>query len=222
MASIYHIEAFSILREGVKQLVEADATMQYAGGTGDDTVVMEGMLPDTIDVFVVDLEFYRESAEPLRQCLDLCSFLRRTRPSAELILHSPYKYAMWIHRFVEAGVKGFVSKLSGFDMIRLAIMKVKEGEFYMCPLMASQFSNFSEFEERPSTVLRLRTPNFSPRELDVLEGLIKGESTRSIASRLFISDRTVETHRKNLVVKANVQNTLELVNFVSVRGLRLA
>lgn len=222
MTRLYHIEAFSILRDGVRQLAESDPALSYVGAAGNHQVVMEEGPPAGTDVVLIDLDFYRETAEPLAKCLLLCTGIRQKHPGIGIILHSPYKYAMWIHRFAAAGVRGFVSKYSGFDMIKQSVREVVLGRFFMCPLMAQQFSNYDAFEKDPTTVLRLRTPNFSPRELEVLEGLLRGESTRTIADSMFISERTVETHRKNLVGKAGVHNTVELVNFVSVRGLRLA
>ena len=70
-----------------------------------------------------------------------------------------------------------------------------------------------------SVVLKLRYEFFSRREKEVLELMAKGFSSRDIARELFITEKTVESHRRNMVIKAKVRNTMELISLAINRGV---
>jgi DNA-binding NarL/FixJ family response regulator len=151
----------------------------------------------------------------------LCGRLQQDYPHIRLVLHSPYQHAGWLTKFMALGVNGFVSKHSGYAQIVAAIHAVHRGELFVCPVIVEQFSNFPEFLANRSIPLKMIYPGFSPREAEVLDLLAQGYSSREISTKLFVSEKTIETHRKSLVEKAGVKNTAELIRFVSVRGLLL-
>ena len=96
---------------------------------------------------------------------------------------------------------------------------VYSGGVYLCKESAANFKNASEFMAGRSVVLKLRYEFFSRREKEVLELMAKGFSSRDIARELFITEKTVESHRRNMVIKAKVRNTMELISLAINRGV---
>ena len=114
--------------------------------------------------------------------------------------------------------KGFVSKKAGYEELLAAIKTVHAGKKFISRDTSKKLKNLNEFLEGIVDTLRGEKDFFSQREKEVLELLAKGYSTKDMAKHLFITEKTVETHRKNMAKKANAKNTAELVAFASARG----
>ena len=84
--------------------------------------------------------------------------------------------------------------------------------------MSKKLKNLNEFLDGSAETLIGEKDLFSAREKEVLDLLSKGFSTRDISQKLFITEKTVETHRRNMAEKAKVKNTAELVAFAAARG----
>jgi DNA-binding NarL/FixJ family response regulator len=221
MIRIYHLEKYAIMREALLSLSELQAIF-FNAGDGDDSKALFELLPAlNVQVILLDIELERDNKQPIWDSIILCKSIKAAYPDINIVLHSPYRHAVWVEKLITAGVKGFVSKNSNFNKIKEAIQAVDAGKYYICPLIATQFSNLEEFLNDTSIPLKLINPVFSRREMEVLDLISNGLSNREIAEQLFLSVKTIETHRKNLTEKANVKNTAELIKFVSSRGLLL-
>lgn len=222
MIRYYHLERFGIAREGMAALTKEHTEFECAG-SGPSISLMLHQLPWLdVQILIIDMDIERDSASPLGTCLELCQTIRANHPGILIILHSPYNHAVWINRFIEAGVKGYVSKNSGHAELLRAMRTVLQGKFFLCPIFATLFSNLAAFEKDNSIPLKPVNTGFTAREAEVLALLIQGQSTKNISDRLNLSVKTIETHRKNLVLKAQVKNTAELVRFASLQGLVIA
>ena len=92
------------------------------------------------------------------------------------------------------------------------------GRKFICKETSKKLKNLNEFLEGIVDTLRGEKDFFSQREKEVLDLLGKGFSSRDIARQLFITEKTVETHRRNMAEKAKVKNTAELMAFAAARG----
>ena len=98
-----------------------------------------------------------------------------------------------------------------------AIKAVYQEEKFICPETAGRLKNLRQFLAGLEN-LKGKEEIFSQREREVLDLLAKGKSSKEIADALFITERTVETHRKNMIEKVNVKNTVELIAYASSIG----
>jgi DNA-binding NarL/FixJ family response regulator len=119
---------------------------------------------------------------------------------------------------MKAGALGFVSKKAGYEELIHAIKVVHTGKKYICTETSKKLKNLNKFLAGIEDTLQSTDEFFSKREKEVLQLLASGYSTKHISERLFITDKTVETHRKNMVQKAQVKNTVELIAYASMRG----
>ncbi len=215
---VFHLEDYKIMRDGIKFLLSQDAGIEVVGEARNGEELIR-MLP-LIDIDVLLLDIYLDGMEDSRSMdgFTICEYVRQHFPRVKVVAHSVYADADRVAKIMNVGAMAFVSKKAGYEELIQAIKLVYQGKKYICKETSKKLKNINEFLEGIVGTLRGEKDLFSPREKNVLELLGMGYSTKNIAKELFITEKTVETHRKNMVDKAKVKNTAELVAFASARG----
>lgn len=215
---VFHLEDYKIMRDGIKFLLTQDNNIIVVGEarSGEELI---NLLPH-MDIDILLLDIYLDGMEDTRSMdgFAICAYVHEHFPDVKVIAHSVYDDADRVARIMNAGAMGFVSKKAGYEELLEAIKSVKKGKKYICKETSKKLKNLNEFLAGIADTLRGEKDFFSTREKKVMELLGKGYSTKDIARELFITEKTVETHRKNMIEKANVKNTAELVAFASARG----
>jgi len=215
---VFHLEDYKIMRDGIKFLLTQDSSIQVVGEARKGEELIE-LLPHTeIDILLLDI--YLDSMEDTHTMdgFRICEYMQQNFPDIKVVAHSVYDDADRVARIMNAGAKGFVSKKAGFEELLAAIKTVYAGKKFISKETSKKLKNLNELLEGIVDTLRGEKDFFSQREKEVLELLAKGYSTKDMARHLFITEKTVETHRKNMAKKANAKNTAELVAFASARG----
>jgi DNA-binding NarL/FixJ family response regulator len=215
---VFHLEDYKIMRDGIKFLLSQDSSIQVVGEARKGEELIE-LLPHT-DIDILLLDIYLDSMEDTHTMdgFRICEFMQLNYPDIKVVAHSVYDDADRVARIMNAGAKGFVSKKAGFEELLAAIKTVYAGKKFISKDTSKKLKNLNEFLEGIVDTLRGEKNFFSQREKEVLELLARGYSTKDMAKHLFITEKTVETHRKNMAKKANAKNTAELVAFASARG----
>jgi DNA-binding NarL/FixJ family response regulator len=215
---VFHLEDYKIMRDGIKFLLSQDSSIHVVGEARKGEELIE-VLPHTeMDILLLDI--YLDSMEDTHTMdgFMICEYMQQNYPNIKVVAHSVYDDADRVARIMNAGAKGFVSKKAGFEELLAAIKTVYAGKKFISKETSKKLKNLNEFLEGIVDTLRGEKNFFSQREKEVLELLAKGYSTKDMARHLFITEKTVETHRKNMAKKANAKNTAELVAFASARG----
>jgi DNA-binding NarL/FixJ family response regulator len=215
---VFHLEDYKIMRDGIRFLLTQNKEIEVVGEAKQAEELMQ-LLPHThIDILLLDI--YLDGMEETRSMdgFAVCEFIRREYPHIKVIAHSVYADADRVAKIMNAGAMGFVSKKAGYEELVQAIRAVDAGKKYICKETSKKLKNLNEFLEGIVDTLRGEKDFFSHREKEVLDLLGRGYSTKDIAKELFITEKTVETHRKNMAEKAKVKNTVELVAFAAARG----
>ena len=219
MINYYHLERFGIAREGLQLLIPESAGYRLAGSSGESAEFLRQLPLLSIKILLLDMDLHRDQALPINLCLDLCMRVKEEQREINIVLHSPFEYAGWINRFLDLGVRGFVSKKSGFQQLLICFDDVLKKKIFICPELSKQFSNTAEFMKNKMIPLKPTLNGFTSRELEILALISSGCTSKEISTQLEVSPKTVETHRKNLVRKAKTKNTCELVDFASRQGI---
>ncbi len=216
--SVFHVEDYKIMRDGVKVLLEQDQAIKVVGEAGTGPELFHALLTTPVDVLILDIYLDRMQDLNASNGFEICETVKKMYPGMFIIIHSAYDDADSIARVLKAGGNGFVSKKSGIDELVKAVKAVVAGHRYICKDSSMRLKNLNEFLMGMEN-LKATNEIFSVRERQVLILIAEGKSSREIADLLFIGERTVESHRKNMVEKCNVKNTAELIAYAFSLGL---
>ena len=192
------VDDHALFRNGLKGLISMREGYRVVGEAGDGSEFLE-MLPTLeADVIFMDISMPNVGGEEAtRKALAL-------RPDLNIITLSMFGDEAYYTRMVEAGAKGFLLKDSAIEEVFEAIDAVVSGGDYFSQRLLSSMSGRLRGTEHPSAEL-------SSREIEVLLSICRGLSNQEIADKLFISKRTVDAHRANILEKTGCKNTASLV-----------
>jgi two-component system, NarL family, response regulator NreC len=135
-------------------------------------------------------------------------------PETKIIMVSAEENNEFMFNAIDTGVSGIVPKMAPEEELMEAISTVIKGEIYLNPLVSEKIAQYF-YEKKKRRVIKRHhaSPIFSDRELEILRLIVQGHSSPKIADLLFISKRTVESHRANIIKKCQVSSTADLIRF---------
>lgn len=215
---VFHLEDYKILRDGIRFLLSQDNDIELVGEAKQIEGLLAFLKEKSIDVLILDI--YLDGMEDIRTVdgFEICEMMRQQFPKMKIVAHSVYDDADRVAKIMKAGAMAFVSKKAGYEELIHAIKIAYSGKRYICTETSKKLKNLNQFLAGIVDTLKAENEFFSRRERKVLELLARGYSSKDIGKELFISEKTVETHRKNMVEKAKVKNAVELIAYASARG----
>jgi two-component system, NarL family, response regulator NreC len=199
----------TILRQGLRRILEAEEDMTVVGeaATGTDAVKRAKQL--TPDIVIMDISMpEQDGIESLRQIV-------KSLPSRVLVLSVHLEYEV-ISEAVSSGASGYLAKDSLDRELVSAVRTVMHGGTVFSP-------NVSKRLVEAQVSARMASPrsleNLTSREREVFLLLAEGKSTSEVASSLFVSPKTVHTHRQHIMDKLGLRTTTELIRFALRQGL---
>jgi DNA-binding NarL/FixJ family response regulator len=206
------VEDHTILREGLRALLSADPKFKIVGEADDGREAIRRVDKLAPDLVVMDLSMPRMTG------MDAIREIKRRHPTTKIIALTVHKTDEYLHTTLHAGADGYVLKDATRVEVLLAIQNVLKGKTYLSPSVSNTvIEGYLEGKENqiPSPRLGL----LSPREREVLKLIAEGYKNKEIAADLFISLKTVEKHRANLMKKLDLHNAAALTTFAIEQGL---
>ena len=202
----------AVFRSGIRALLEKESDMEVVGETGNGLDTIRIFDRVSADVLVLDLNM------PGVPGPRVAEDLRKKRPALAIVVLTMHDDEYYLQELFKIGARAFVLKTaSGADLIQ-AIRAAYRGEKYIDPSLAGHvIASYvgRSAKDRKSQRLALLTM----REQEVCLLLAYGHTNSEIAQRLSISERTVETHRNNIMSKLDLKGRAELVRFAIDNGL---
>lgn len=146
---------------------------------------------------------------------DVLKSIRKLSPGSKVIAVSMHSQPAYAKKMLRLGAKGYVTKNSPRQEMIDAMMEVNRGNVYICQEVKNILSDQMLGEEDNTAGLN----QLSEREIEVINQIRDGLSSKEIADRLGISIKTVEVHRHNILKKLKVKNTASLINYINSSGL---
>lgn len=202
---LYIVDDHKLFREGLKLLLSTQDFVHHIYEASNGREFVENLSLVDCDIVLMDIEM------PEMNGIEATEAALRLRPDLKVIVLSMYGDEQYYYKMVDAGVKGFVLKSSGIEKVITAIHKVAEGDNYFSEELLMNILN--NMREGNKSEPELPDNEISGREMEILYHVCLGLSNQEIADKLFISKRTVDKHRANLLSKTGCRNTAALVMY---------
>lgn len=203
------IDDHAVVLDGLKTMLNAFANLEVIYTTQSGNEILNHFQSDAPDVLLMDIQM------PEINGIDLCKQIMKQHPSVKVIAFTSFDDSNYVKQIFRSGAKGYLLKNSDKHTIVKAIETVMQDEEYMDDSIKKILLQESITGQRRSI---FEVP-LTKREKEILKLIAEGLSSQEIADKLFISLRTVETHRLNLNQKLDVKNTAGLVKEAIKRGL---
>jgi two-component system response regulator NreC len=202
----------TIVREGVRILLEAQPDIEVVGEAADGQEALERVRELLPDIVLIDI------AMPNLNGLEATRAIKRDYPSIQTIALTMYESDEYFFQILNAGASGYILKKAASADLLTAIRAVYAGEVFLYPsvarrLVADYLSRVKSGEEKSSY------DGLTAREREVLKLIAEGHTNQVIADKLVISPSTVQTHRTRIMQRLNLHNRAELIQYAMRKGL---
>jgi two-component system invasion response regulator UvrY len=188
-------------------LLSADPNFEVVGFAFDGEAALEGIKESLPNVVLMDITL------PGMSGIELTKKINEKYNNIKVLGVSMHTNILLIKQLLVSGANGYVSKTSSFEEMSLAILEVNKGNRYICKDVKDFITNqvISEQDSDPS----FKINQLTKRELEIINMIKDGYSSKEIAEKLYISKRTVEVHRYNIFRKLDVSNITSLIKVTS-------
>jgi two-component system response regulator NreC len=200
----------SVVRSGLRALLRAAPDLEVVGEAEDGLETLRLAAALHPDMVLLDITMPPENG------IKTAKRLKESHPEIIVLILTMHEDEGLLHEALRAGAAGYVIKRAEESEIIQAIHTASHGDIYVHPAMTRAL-----LQQPVTSEHRRGAPvnPLTPRELDVLRLLAKGNTNRQIAALLDLSVRTVENHRANLMGKLGLVSRVELVNYAEENGL---
>ena len=208
MIRVLVVDDHAVVRSGLRRVLDAEPDIETVGEAENAERAVFETLEQKPDVVLLDVVM------PGKSGIEIIPTLRQSAPEAKVLVLSMQDDPRYLREAFEAGASGYVLKEAADTEVVDAVRAVAAGERYVHPALGARLVQ-AETEERR----RAEADPLSDREREVLRLLALGHTNQEIATELFISVRTAETHRAHIMQKLGLSSRAELVRYALAEGM---
>jgi len=197
------VDDHSMVREGMKAILEKIDNIEIAGTAGNAFEAIALLKNIHADIAFIDINLPDVSG------IELCAKINKEFPLTRMIALSTFQQRSYVTQMIGNGACGYLLKSADKEEISAAINAVKDGKMYFSAGITA--ANDREDEDE--------APTLTKREKEIMQLIAEGMTSNEIANKLFLSIYTVDTHRKNLLTKFEVNNTALLIKVAAKFGI---
>ncbi len=212
--TILIVDDHPLVREGLKSILKPDTGYEVVGQAGRAREALRLVKSLKPDLVLLDLGL------PDKSGLELSREIRNISPPTRILIVSMHSTVDYIVKAFQAGATGYMTKGSATERLLGGIARVLDGEYYMDGSVSHRV--VEELMQTPVREMKITDAAYdtlTPREQEIMVLLAEGCSAKKAAEKLFISPKTVENHRTNIMNKLGLHSTLELVRYAARLGL---
>jgi DNA-binding NarL/FixJ family response regulator len=200
----------SIVRSGLKKVLDAKPDMEVVAEADDGHEAVEKALKEEVHLAILDVSMPRKTG------IQAAAELHKRKPELRVLMLSMHDSEQFLFEALKAGASGYVLKSGADTDIVDAVRAAMRGDSYLYPSAVTAIvRDYVERGGRGEEQFDVLTP----RELEVLKLIAEAHTSKEIANELFISIKTVERHRQNILDKLGMRDRVELTRYAIRRGL---
>ena len=212
--TILIVDDHPLVREGLVSILKSSPEYEVVGQAGNARTAIRMVQNLKPDLVLLDLGL------PDKSGIELSGEIRVLSPPTCILIVSMHSKVDYIVKAFRAGARGYMTKESATERLLQAIEQVLNGEYFMDSSVSHEV--VKKLMQTPQKEMKIRDETYetlTPREQEIMVLLAEGVSTKETAAKLFISRKTVENHRTNIMNKLGLHSTLELVRYAARLGL---
>jgi len=203
---VFLVDDHPVFRHGLKEIIQSDPRFEVVGECGDGEAALAEIPRAKPHVAILDVNL------PRRSGLEVVRALRGARPPVACLMLTMHAEEITFNTAIDAGAHGYLLKDDAMDMVLLGLKTVAAGGVYLSP----SISNWLVRRQQRASALKEEKTGLaalSATERRVLQLVAENKTNKQIGEELFISHRTVETHRSNICQKLQLQGAHKLIQF---------
>jgi len=200
---VFIVDDHYMVIEGIRSLLQNEKSVEWAGHAMNADSCLSFLRREQPDVILMDINM------PGKSGIELCREVKENYPSVFVIGLSTFNQQSFISKMMESGASGYILKNATQQEIMKALETVMSGKVYLSHEAANSVKNS----------VTSKIPVLTRREKEILLLISEGLTNNEIAEKLFVGAATVDTHRKNLLLKLDAKNTAALVRIAMEHGL---
>jgi DNA-binding NarL/FixJ family response regulator len=193
--TIYIADDHAIVVEGLTEILRPHAQLKIIGTAADGEGVIKLMNERWADVVIIDINM------PKMNGIQCTEWIKKNYPQTKVIILTMFPEKSYVDQLISAGADGCLLKSRGSKDLLEAIERVTNNRSYF-----DMIRDFAEPNRHP-------VYNLSEREVEIIKLIVNGLTSAEIAGKLFISEHTVKTHRKNIFRKTGINSISQLTSF---------
>jgi len=201
------VDDHTLVRQGIRSLLALTADIEIVGEAADGREAVEKVRRLEPDVVLMDL------AMPKMGGLEATRRIRREFPATKVLAVTQYDDSEYVIPVIEAGARGFVTKMASPLELASGIQAVYRGESFLSPSAAAALVEECQLKTGTTEGEKDSYQLLSDRERETLKLVAEGHTAREIAEVLVVSPKTVEWYKTNLMSKLNLHNTVDLIKY---------
>ena len=207
------IDDHKLFVSGLTALLDEQPGIEVVGYSYTATEYFEGAYDINADVFMIDVNM------PDMSGIDATKLLKEENPNARVLALSMYEDSHYIEKMIQSGAMGYMLKSAEIQELVTALREVAAGRVYfgseVQSIVHTRMGALDIFDDASSP----KKNELTTREAEVLSLIAREHSSQDIAQKLFISEMTVKTHRKNILAKTKTRSVVGLVKYAIRKGL---
>lgn len=200
------------MREGLKALLESHQDIEIVGEATNGQEAIDEAARLQPDVVLMDITM------PGINGMDATRAIKKANPDAKILVLSMHQGEDYFFNVLEAGASGYFIKGGSMSELVSALQAVAKGDVFLYPTMAKKLLT-DYLQQAKTTPNKEKLDGLTPREQEVLKLVAEGHSAQEIATRLYLSPTTVQTHRANIMAKLKLHRRADLTKYAIKHGL---
>jgi len=201
-----------MFRRGVRRIIQGMDAVEVVGEASDGFELLELLKKTAPDLVILDISM------PNLRGLEATREIKIINPKVKVLILTMHKDREYLYHAFTAGAEGYLLKEDADSELLAAIDTLRQGGTYISPLLSPQLADLLMEQAQPAGKPWFSKEPLTVREREVIKLIAEGKSSKEIGGLLFISSRTVQHHRANIMRKLNLKKTADLVKYAIQKG----